>query len=37
MSRNMDPDLRDLVLDCVNHIVQFQKHIDLDDSVMKRV
>jgi hypothetical protein len=34
---NMDPDLRDLVLDIVNHIVQFEKDIYFDDPVMKRV
>jgi hypothetical protein len=37
MSGNVDPDLRDLVLDGVNDIVQFEENINLDNSVMERV
>jgi hypothetical protein len=37
MFGNMDPDLCDLVLDGVNHIVQLQENVYFDDSVMERV
>jgi hypothetical protein len=37
MSGNVDPDLRDLVLNGVNDIVQLEKNIYLDNSVMERV
>jgi hypothetical protein len=37
VSGNVDPDLRDLVLDVVNDIVQLEKNIYLDNSVMERV
>ena len=33
----MDPDLRNLVLDRVHHVVQLQENIYFDDSVMKRI
>ena len=37
VSGNMDPDLRDLVLDVVNHIVQLQEYVYCDNPVIKRV
>jgi hypothetical protein len=37
MLGDMDSDLRNLVFDGVNYIVQLQEHINFDNSVMERV
>jgi hypothetical protein len=37
MLGNMNSDLRNLVFDGVNYIVQLQEHINFDNSVMERV
>lgn len=31
----MNPNLSNLVLDCMNHVVKLQKHIYLDDPVVE--